>query len=374
MTLDTSSAVHYHLGKFPPAQLDYARLLPGLLDATAALARYDQMLSGMHNSEIFLAPLRGQEAVISSRMEGTVSTLDEILQLQAEFGDDDEKAASEFRVDVIETALYRRALNTAQRQMEEGRPLSESLVKSIHRQLLSFGRGANKAPGQYKHAQNYIGERGSRKVSFVPVAPEHLASGMETLFKLAGDDTKPVLLRTALAHAEFESLHPFEDGNGRVGRMLITLMLWQGRAISAPHFYISRYFEDRKDEYLDRLREVSANDDWDGWCEFFLAAVAQQAVRNLDAAQSISDLYDEMKPRFIELLSSKFAVAALDYLFTYPVFSNSRFTSKAGIPSQTAARFTRVLLQEGLLQTVSQASGRRSAVYRFEPLMSRVRV
>lgn len=374
MTFDTSNAVHYHLGKFPPPQLDYARLMPGLLEATAALARYDQMLRGMHNSEIFLAPLRGQEAVISSRMEGTISTLDEILQLQAEFDDDDEKAASEFRADVIETALYRRALNTAQHQMEEGRPLSESLVKSIHRQLLSFGRGANKSPGEYKHEQNYIGERGSRKVSFVPIAPEHLASGMEALFKLAGDDAKPVLLRTALAHAEFESLHPFEDGNGRVGRMLVTLMLWQGRAISAPHFYISRYFEDRKDEYLDRLREVSANADWDGWCEFFLAAVAQQAVRNLEVAQSISDFYAEMKPRFIELLSSKFAVAALDHLFTYPVFSNSRFTSRAGIPSQTAARFSRVLLQEGLLQTVSEASGRRSAVYRFEPLMSRVRV
>lgn len=373
MTFDTSNAVPYHLGRFPPPQLDYARLMPGLLEATAALARYDQMLRGMHNSEIFLAPLRSQEAVISSRMEGTISTLDEILQLQAEFGDDDEKAAPEFRIDVIETALYRRALNTAQHQMEQGRPLSESLVKSIHRQLLSFGRGANKSPGEYKREQNYIGERGSRKVSFVPIAPEHLASGMEALFKLAGDDAKPALLRTALAHAEFESLHPFEDGNGRVGRMLITLMLWQGGAISAPHFYISRYFEDRKDEYLDRLREVSAKDDWDGWCEFFLAAVAQQAVRNLEAAQGISDFYDEMKPRFIDLLSSKYAVAALDYFFTYPLFSNSRFTNRAGIPSQTAARFTRVLLQEGLLQAVSKASGRRSAIYRFEPLMKRVR-
>jgi Fic family protein len=374
MALDTSNAVHYHLGKFPPPHLDYVRLMPGLLAATAALARYDQMLLGMHNSEIFLAPLRGQEAVISSRMEGTISTLDEILQLQAEFGDDDQGAASEFRADVIETALYRRALNTAQRQLEEGRPLSESLVKSIHRQLLSFGRGANKSPGEYKREQNYIGERGSRKVNFVPVAPEHLASGMEALFTLAGDKATPVLLRTALAHAEFESLHPFEDGNGRVGRMLITLMLWREGAISAPHFYISRYFEDHKDEYLDRLREVSAKDDWDGWCEFFLAAVAQQAARNLDVAQSISNFYDEMKPQFMELLSSKYALAALDYLFTYPVFSNSRFTSKAGIPAQTAARFTRVLLQEGLLQTVTEAAGRRSAVYRFEPLMVRVRV
>jgi Fic family protein len=177
-----------------------------------------------------------------------------------------------------------------------------------------------------------------------------------------------------LAHAEFEALHPFEDGNGRVGRMLITLMLWQGDAIAAPHFYISRYFEEHKDEYLDRLRRVSSENDWNGWCEFFIAAIEQQAIRNLDAAQNISDFYDETKPQFIELLASKFAVAALDYLFTNPVFNNSRFTREAGIPSQTAARFTRVLLSKGILQVVREAAGRRPAIYRFEPLMELVRV
>jgi len=372
--LDTSRAVPYHSGQFPPPALDYGRLMPNLLAATAALARYDQMLRGMHNNEIFLAPLRGQEAVISSRMEGTISTLDEILLLEAEFGDDDAGAAAEFRSDVMETSLYRRALNTAQAQIEQGYPLTESLLKGIHRQLLSFGRGANKSPGAYKREQNYIGELGSRVVSFVPIAPEHLAVGMEALFRLINDDAMPVLLRTALAHAEFEALHPFEDGNGRVGRMLITLMLWKGEAIGEPHFYISRFFEDRKAEYIERLRRVSSENDWDGWCEFFLAAVAQQAVRNLEAAQGIRDFYAEMKPRFAELLASKSSVAALDFLFTYPVFSNSRFTRDAGITPQTAARFTRVLLQEGLLQTVREAAGRRSAIYRFEPLMQRVRV
>jgi len=374
MSLDLSRATLYHLGQFPPAGLDYARLMPGLLAATDALARYDQMLSGMHNSELFLAPLRGQEAVISSRMEGTISTLDEILQLEAEFGEDDEGAATEYRHDVIETILYRRALNSAQHTLQQGQPLSESLVKSIHRQLLSFGRGASKSPGVYKREQNYIGERGSRRVSFVPIAPEHLGPGMEALFRLMEDASVPLLLRTALAHAEFEALHPFEDGNGRVGRMLITLMLWQGGAIAAPHFYISRYFEEYKDDYLTLLRQVSAEGDWESWCLFFLAAIENQAIRNLEVAQDIRDFYEEMKVRFAEVLSSKYAVAALDYLFTSPVFSNSRFTRQAGIPPQTAARFTRVLLQEGLLQTVREASGRRSAMYRFEPLMQRVRV
>jgi Fic family protein len=372
--LDTRDAVHYHLGKFPPPPLDLPRLMPGLLDATAALARYDQMLRGLHNSELFVVPLRAQETVISSRMEGTISTLDEILQLQAEFGDDDDKAAAKVRTDVIETALYRRALNTAQHQLENGQPLSESLVKSMHRQLLSFGRGASKSPGQYKREQNYVGERGLRKVSFVPIAPEHLTSGTEALFKLVTDETMPLLLRTALAHAEFESLHPFEDGNGRIGRLLITLMLWHGGAIGAPHFYISRYFEDHKDEYIHRLREVSAQGDWNGWCQFFMAAVAHQAARNLEAAQNIRNCYEEMKPRFTRLLASRHAVAALDYLFTYPVFSNGRFTREAGIPPQTAARFTRMLLDEGLLQTVIEAAGRRPAVYRFESLMALVRV
>lgn len=374
LDLDISRAAHYHLGKFPPAELNYSRLMPNLLAATDALARYDQMLKGMHNSELFLAPLRGQEAVISSRMEGTISTLDEILQLEAEFGDDDEGAAAEYRTDVIETILYRRALSAAQSALEEGRPLSEAMIKSIHRQLLSFGRGAKKSPGLYKRSQNYIGERGSRIVSFVPIPPEHLNSGMEALLSLVDDEAVPILLRAGLAHAEFEALHPFEDGNGRVGRMLITLMLWKGGAISAPHFYVSRYFEDYKDEYLASLRAVSAEDDWESWCIFFLEGIEQQAIKNLEVAQAIREFYEDMKIQFADLLSSKYAVAALDYLFTSPVFSNSRFTKLSGIPPQTAARFTRALLQEGFLQTVREASGRRPAMYRFEPLMRLVRV
>lgn len=374
MSLDTTNAVHYHIGQFPPNELDYGQLMPSLLAANGALARYDQMLKSMHNSEILLAPLRGQEAVVSSRMEGTISTMDEILQLEAEFGDDDEGAAGEFRSDAIETILYRRALSSAQRQIEEGRPISESLVKSIHQHLLSLGRGASKSPGKYKRDQNYVGDRGNREISFVPISPEQLAGGMEALFKLTDDEETPILVRTALAHAEFEALHPFEDGNGRVGRMLITLMLWRGGAISAPHFYISRYFEDHKDEYIARLRAVSSDGDWQGWCDFFFKAVEQQAIANLEIANSIRDCYEDMKQRFVELLGSRYAVAALDYLFTWPVFRNSSFAKEASIPSPTARRFTRVLLDENLLQTVREASGRRSAIYRFEPLMQRVRV
>ncbi|HEY8962230.1 MAG TPA: Fic/DOC family N-terminal domain-containing protein [Luteolibacter sp.] len=370
--LDLSQAVSYHEGNFPPAKLDLQALMQPLLDATAALARYDQMLGGMHNSEILLAPLRNQEAVISSRMEGTISTMDEILQYQAEYSE--EEVSSEVRSEVIETMLYRRALNSAQKQLKEGYPLSPSLIKSIHRQLLSFGRGANKSPGQFKEDQNYIGDRDSRLIRFVPIRPEQLTGGIETLFTFIASGELPILLRTALAHVEFEALHPFKDGNGRVGRMLVTLMLWKSGVISAPHFYISRFFEDHKDDYIRLMREVSRDGAWEEWCAFFLTAVARQAENNLSVAESIRLLYEEMKARFTSSLSSKWAVQALDYIFTYPIFRNSGFTRDSGIPAATAARFTRVLLDEGLLQTVRPASGRRPATYRFEPLMERLRV
>lgn len=373
MVLDTSQAVWYHDGAFPPGQLDYARMVPALLKATDSLARYDQMLKGMHNSEVFLAPLRGQEAVISSRMEGTISTLDEILELEAEYGDE-VVSATESRSDGIETFLYKRALRTAQRQIAEGRPLSASLVKSIHQQLLSFGRGAKKSPGAYKSEQNYIGERGSPVVSFVPIAPETLETGIEALFTMVKDQSVPALIRTALCHVEFEALHPFKNGNGRVGRMLITLMLWAEGAISAPHFYISRYFEEHKDAYIATMRDVSAKGAWEEWCIFFLTAVEAQAIHDREVAEQIRALYEEMKGRFAVLLSSKWSVAALDYLFTYPVFQNNRFRKHAGIPAPTAGRFSRVLLEQGLIQTVREASGRRAAIYRFEPLMQLVRV
>lgn len=252
--------------------------------------------------------------------------------------------------------------------------MSSSLLKSIHQQLLSAGRGASKMPGAFRTEQNYIGEQGRRAVSFVSIAPERLSSGMEALFTLMDDRQQPILLRAALGHLEFEALHPFKDGNGWVGRMLVTLMLWAGGAISAPHFYISRYFEDHKHDYIANIRELSANDAWDDWCIFFLTAVAEEGIHNLEMAEQIRSLYDEMKGHFSGLLASKWSVATLDYLFTYPVFRNNHFTQRAGIPPQTAARFTCVLLEAGLLETVEEASGRRPAIYRFEPLMEIVRV
>ncbi len=371
MKIDLSQAVRYHYDQFPPKQLNYQLCIEQLIRATDAIARYDQMLKNMHNSEILLAPLRNQEAVISSRIEGTISTMDEILKYEA----DQENEANEnpnVRSDVIETILYQRALKATQEAINDGYPFSPSLIKMTHQKLLSFGRGANKSPGEFKTEQNYLADRA--QIRFVPISPEKLPEGIDTLFDFINASDFPALIKTALAHLEFEALHPFKDGNGRIGRMLITLMLWQSKTISAPHFYISGYFEEHKSRYIDIMRQVSAEGCWDAWCAFFLEAVEQQAISNLAIAERISELYDSMKIRFTEVLKSKYSLNALDYVFTNPVFRNNRFTSQSGIPATTASRFTRTLLQEKIIVTVEEASGRKPALYSFEPLMDLVRV
>jgi Fic family protein len=373
MELNLKNAVDYHYDKFPPSSLDYEKLVGSLIKATDAMARYDQMLKNMHNNEILLAPLRNQEAVISSRMEGTISTMDEILKYEADH-DAEAGDTANVRSEVIETILYQRALKAVQRAMEEGYPLSQSLIKGIHQRLLSYGRGASKSPGKLKNEQNYLADKLKKNILFIPISPEKLEEGLDKLFQYIEQSAHPTLIKTGITHVEFEALHPFKDGNGRIGRMLITLMLWASGAISAPHFYISAYLEDNKDHYIDIMRNVSEIGDWESWCIFFLEAIEQQAIRNLTIAESISTLYEEMKVVFLDCLSSKWSVNALDFVFTNPVFRNNRFTTNSGIPVASAARFTRVLLENNLITTLEEAAGRRPALYSFEPLMELVRV
>ncbi|MEM7693882.1 MAG: Fic/DOC family N-terminal domain-containing protein [Pseudomonadota bacterium] len=373
--LDLSAAVYYHDGGFPPpgGSIDLSRIISPLASAAAALGGYDEMLKGMHNSEILMAPLRNQEAVISSRMEGTVSTIDEVLKVEADDEDGGDGATLQNRNEAIETFLYARAMRAAYLSIQEGYPLTSHLLRNAHRILLSFGRGASEGPGNFKSEQNYLADRNRKKVLFVPIAPERLADGMDRLFTYISDGTDPILLRTAIAHLEFEALHPFKDGNGRIGRMLITLMLWKHGAISAPHFYVSGYFEENKDQYIDTMRQVSATGDWTDWAVFFLTAVESQAQRNIETGDKIRRLYDEMRQTIPDILSSKYNTLAIDFLFQRPVFRNNVFTKRSGMPEATAHRFAKQLVDAGILETVEAASGRRAALYRFERLLALVR-
>lgn len=369
-----ADAVHYHDGAFPPTVLDYERLLGPLEEAAASLARYDAKMSSMVNSELFLAPLRRQDAVTSSRMEGTISTIEELYRLEAEEDAGITDPYQEARNDDVETFLYSRALRNAQESLAEGMPLGEHLIRSAHQQLLSFGRGASKRPGSYKIEQNYIGDERRGKIYYVPIAPEHLEPAMAALVQFMDSEASRPLIRTAIAHVEFEALHPFEDGNGRIGRMLITLMLWRLNILSQPNFFVSGYFETHKEEYIERMRAVSSNGDWTGWVVFFLQAMHKQASVNIETADAIFSLHNKMRERFREVLNSQFHDQALDFVFASPVFRNDRFVDRSGIPATTARALSRRLVDAGLLRTLQAAAGRRAALYAFDPLLDLLKI
>ena len=366
-------AVEYHHGDFPPRNLRYDAIYAPLAEAAAAIARYEQMLKGIHNSRLFLTPLARQEALSSSRMEGTISTLDELLEYEANLDEDEDEDKSDVRRDTLEVHAYRLAMNRVEEMVDGGSELSPELLCECHKKLLAFTRGHEKFPGRFKTEQNYLVDRVARKVLFTPIAPGNLKSGIDKLFLFIGKSNEHPLLKTAIAHVEFESLHPFNDGNGRVGRILITLMLWQLGLIARPHFYISGYLEKRKEEYIERMRAVSADDDWTAWCIFFLEAVRGQAELNHSKSEEIRELYERMKETFRTYLSSQWYINALDFIFANPVFRNNTFTSRSGIPKQTANRFTRILLEAGLLTTVRAPSGRSPGLYAFHPLLQIVR-
>lgn len=359
--------VPYHEGRFPPAELDWRRLIPLLGPAAAAVARYDGMLAAVPNPDVLLAPLTTQEAVLSSRIEGTQATIGEVLEFEA----GREAASPERREDIQEVLNYRAAMREAERQLEK-LPLSGRVVRAAHRVLLAGVRGQDKARGEYRRVPNWIGRPGCgiEDADFVPIAAEKLQDAMAAWERYAHADAPDRLVQLAIVHAEFESLHPFLDGNGRLGRMLVPLFLWQTALIRRPMFYISAYFEARRDAYYDALLAVSRDDDWTGWCTFFLGAVQSQAEDNLGKAQGILALYEEMKRRVPEMTRSQYAIRALDWIFERPIFRTTDFLTTAGLPEPTARRILGVLQNEEVLRVLLPASGRRAAVLAYPALLA----
>lgn len=359
--------VFYHEGRFPPQKLDWPRLIPLIGPAAAAVARYDGMLAAVPNPTVLLAPLTTQEAVLSSRIEGTQTTMGEVLEFEA----GQEEVSPERREDIHEVLNYRAAMREAERLLAE-LPLSQRVIREIHRVLLKGVRGQNKAPGEYRRVPNWIGPAGCtiEEARFVPIDAAKLPDAMSAWEKYLHGNVPDQMIQLAILHAEFESLHPFLDGNGRLGRMLVPLFLWQKGLIHRPMFYISAWLEARRDEYYDRLLAVSRDDDWTGWCGFFLEAVRTQAEANLHRTQAILRLYDDLKLRLPEMTRSQYAVNALEWLFAHPIFKASDFVQGAGIPEATARRFLGVLKENNIINDLREASGRRAAVLAFPALLA----
>ena len=360
--------VLYHVGRFPPdARLDWPRLIPFVGPAAGAVARYDGMLAAMPNPEILLAPLSTREAVLSSRIEGTQATMGQVLEFEA--GREPESPA--LREDINEVLNYRAAMRRAEEMLRE-LPLSQRVIREAHRVLLSGVRGEGKAPGEYRRIGNWTGPPGCAidDATFVPIGADKLPDAMSVWERYIHDDAPDRLVQLAILHAEFEALHPFLDGNGRLGRMLVPLFLWQRGVIARPMFYISAYFEARRDAYYDGLQAVSRDDDWTGWCRFFLQAVQRQAEENLTKTRGILDLHDEMKNQMVSMIRSRYNIRALDWIFERPIFRSTDFLTASGIPKPTARRLLGMLHHRGVLREIVPGSGRRAALFVYPALLN----
>jgi len=366
---DHSSPVAYHLGRFPPTNVDWQRLLPLLGPAHAAIARYEGLLHAVPNPNVLLSPLSVQEAVLSSRIEGTQATLGEVLEFEAE-GPSSEESATKI-ADIKEVLNYREALHEATRLMAE-LPLSQRLIKEVHAVLMRGVRGQNKAPGEYRRVANWIGPAGQgiERARFIPCGAEHVPDAMSAWEKYLNGTEPDLLVQLAVAHAEFEAIHPFLDGNGRLGRLLVPLFLFGKGCLTNPNFYVSEFLEAHREEYYDRLLAVSRTGDWTGWCEFFLHALIAQAKSNVTKAEDILNLYKIKKDWITAATKSQYAVKALDAMFARPIFRTSDFVAAAGIPSPTANRILRIVKKKGLLKELRAASGQRAAVLVFSELLN----
>lgn len=353
----------------PIPAIDWERLVPLIGPANRALAQFNGVLYGVPNPDVLLSPLTMQEAVLSSRIEGTQATLGEVLEFEA--GEEPEQEAR--RIDIHEILNYRGALLRAEDALR-ARPFNLNLLLELHSILLDSVRGRDKARGRFRTIQNWIGTAGCAMpdADFVPPDPGLVPSLLDNWEKYYHSESPDILVQLAIVHAQFEIIHPFLDGNGRLGRILIPLFLFERQMLSRPVFYLSEYIEQHKDEYILHLRELGRSEDsWNHWIEFFLRAVVAQAEQNTSRARAVLVLYERLKSQVISLTRSQFAVPLLDFLFGRPIFSTTRATNHPGLPSkQMTLKMLNRLREANIIRSVREGSGRRAQIFAFTELLN----
>jgi len=350
----------------PLEKLNWDKYVSLIGKANAEVARFDGLLQGMPNPEVLLSPLTMQEAVLSSKIEGTLASLKDVLEFEA-----DPQKKTENYDDIQEVLNYRKAMRFSVKELEK-LPLVNRLIKNVHSILLDSVRGQNKQPGSFRNGQVHIGKPGSsiETATYVPPTPNVVLDGMDNLEKYFHYDEKDFLVQLAIIHGQFEIIHPFWDGNGRIGRILLPLFLYYKKVLSTPMFYLSAYFESHREEYYDKLLHVSKDKDWDSWIIYFLQAIIEQSQINIKKAAAIHNLYDSKKEEIMNLTNSKYAIKILDFIFSYPIFNSTHFIKTSKISKPSAMRALIVLEKGGLLKKIQSGSGRKPATYIFSKLLS----
>ena len=270
----------------PPIRLDEG--IQQLLEsATLAVGRLDAVSEFLPDKLLFLYTYVRKEAVLSSQIEGTQSSISDLLLFELD------EAPGVPLNDVVEVSNYVRALEHGLARLRDGFPLSNRLIREVHAELLSRGRGSGKDPGEFRRSQNWIGGTRPGNASFVPPPQTELEDCMAELerFLHATDDGLPMLVRAALAHVQFETIHPFLDGNGRLGRLLVTLLLVDAAVLREPLLYLSLYLKQHRAQYYEALDRVRRDGDWEGWLRFFLEGIRETAESAVSTAQRLGDTF-----------------------------------------------------------------------------------
>jgi len=337
-----------------------------LEDADAALAKLDGVALHLPEIGLFLYAYVRKEAVLSSQIEGTKSTLSELMLFEL----DDLQVPVD---DVREVSSYVAAMEHGLARLKDI-PLSGRLIREMHGKLMAKGRGGEKSPGEFRRSQNWIGGQRPSLAHYVPPPPHEVSRCMGELEKfIHAEDGTPTLIRAALAHVQFESIHPFLDGNGRIGRLIISLMLQQSGKLSRPLLYLSLYLKAHRAEYYRLLDKVRAEGDWEAWVDFFLKGVATTARAAAAMAKGLTDCYEADLAKVLKLgRSGGSAAAALGCFRERPVFDIKGVAAGIGSTIPTATKAIQILVEQGIVrETTGRARNKVFAYQRYIDILNR---
>jgi Fic family protein len=346
--------------KLPPdPALELSDLLPLLEKAIAAIARLDGMSMALPDASVFLYMYVRKEAVLSSQIEGTQSSLSDLLLFETE------AAPGVPLADVSEVSSYVAAMNFGLQRLQDF-PLSLRLIKEIHRKLMENSRGANKMPGEFRSSQNWIGGSRPGNAKFVPPSPEMVMQTMGDLENFLNEENSqlPVLIKAALAHVQFETIHPFLDGNGRLGRLLITFILCREGVLKLPLLYLSLYLKENRQLYYQHLQLVRETGDWESWLKFFLTGVVETANQAAETAQAIAQLFN--KDRTI-IENSRRSTAAILFIHSYlqrnPITNTTKLKKTCALALPTVIRSLNTLADLGIVKEITGKERHKIFVY-----------
>jgi Fic family protein len=345
----------------PPIQMT-PELVALLSRADQALGRLDGVSQTLPNPELFVAMYVRREAVLSSQIEGTASTLEDLLEFELGKGHQEPP-------DVIEVVNYVKAMNYGLDRLRS-LPLSLRLLREIHGKLLEGVRGGHRLPGEFRRSQNWIGPAHAplSKATFVPPPVNEMHKALGDLEKFLHDDTHPPLIHAGLVHSQFETIHPFHDGNGRIGRLLITFLLVKRNVLHRPLLYLSLFLKRHRAEYYDRLMAVREAGDWEGWLRFVLRGAAETAEEAIRTAVAIVNLREKHRSLIQEKGLSTLGLRLLDLLFQRPILNVNLVKKDLDITFVTASRLVDRFRTMHLLKETT--GHRRNRRYRYEPYLT----